>query len=73
MTFLELSWGASVLPTGSFVGVVDMGRVSRPAQRAMNVRVNDDTGVDWAMYVATVADAAGEPDARRCLSTAAAA
>ena len=43
-------------PRSSFVGVVDMGGFLDEMQSGnVNVRVNDDTGVDWAMYVATVA------------------
>jgi hypothetical protein len=56
LAFSDLGWSASVLPSGSFVGVVDMGEFLDQMQNgAVNVRVNDDTGVDWAMYVATVA------------------
>lgn len=56
LAFSELGWSANVLPAGSFVGVVDMGEFLDQMQNgAVNVRVNDDTGVDWAMYVATVA------------------
>jgi hypothetical protein len=56
LAFADLGWSANVLPTGSFVGVVDMGGFLDQIQNgSVNVRVNDDTGVDWAMYVATVA------------------
>ncbi len=65
LNFADLGWSANVLPTGSFVGVVDMGGYLDQMQSgAVNVRITDDTGVDWAMYVATVATpvvAAGGP------------
>ena len=56
LAFTDMGWSANVLPSGSFVGVVDMGAFLDQMQSgSVNVRVNDDTGVDWAMYVATVA------------------
>lgn len=56
LDFATLGWNSQVNSTGTFVGVVDMGGYLEQMQSsAVNVQLNDDTGLDWAMYVATVA------------------
>jgi hypothetical protein len=56
LSFAALGWSASVQPDETFVGVVDMGGFLDHMQSgSVNVQINDDTGLDWAIYVATVA------------------
>jgi hypothetical protein len=56
LNFSELGWSSAVNASETFVGVVDMGEYLDKLQTgAVNVQLNDDTGLDWAMYVATVA------------------
>jgi hypothetical protein len=44
------------------VGVVDMGQFLEELQTgSVNVQLNDDTGVDWAYYIATVATPVADP------------
>ena len=51
-----MGWSSAITPTGTFVGVIDMGAYRDQLQTgSVNVQINDDTGFDWAMYVATVA------------------
>ena len=56
LNFSELGWSSEVNASETFVGVIDMGAYLNKLQNgAVNVQLNDDTGLDWAMYVATVA------------------
>lgn len=56
LDFSELGWSTELNASETFVGVVDMGAYLDKLQiGAVNVQLNDDTGLDWAMYVATVA------------------
>ena len=56
LTFSELGWGTTINPSDTFVGVVDLGIYLGQLQSgSVNVQTNDDTGIDWAMYVVTVA------------------
>jgi hypothetical protein len=56
LTFSQLGWASQVNATTSFVGVLDMGQyLSNLQSGSINVQVASQTGVDWAMYVATVA------------------
>ena len=56
LTFAAMGWTPSVQPDETFVGVVDMGGFLDHLQSgSVNVQINDDTGLDWAIYVATVA------------------
>ncbi|MEN1679627.1 MAG: hypothetical protein AAGJ46_08535 [Planctomycetota bacterium] len=52
----DLGWASQLGPNESFVGVVDLGlHLDQLQSGSVNVQLNDDTAVDWAMYVATVA------------------
>ena len=56
LMFANLGWDAKINTSDTFVGVVDMGDYLDKLQSgSVNVRLNDDTGLDWAMYVVTVA------------------
>ncbi|MEX0612252.1 MAG: hypothetical protein WD738_04915 [Pirellulales bacterium] len=55
-TFSQLGWAAQVNATTPFVGVIDLGAYVDLLQTgSANVLVSNDCGIDWAMYVATVA------------------
>jgi hypothetical protein len=63
LTFTELGWSSAITPTGTFVGVIDMGAYRDQLQTgAVNVQLNDDAGLDWAMYVVTVATPLADPN-----------
>lgn len=56
LTFNQLGWASQVNATTPFVGVLDMGQYLDNLQSgSVNVQVASQTGVDWAMYVASVA------------------
>ncbi len=56
MTFTELGWDTQINNTDPFVGLVDLGSSLENLQTGqVNVHLNDDVGVDWAMYVISVA------------------
>ncbi|MEM9352322.1 MAG: hypothetical protein AAGA92_04860 [Planctomycetota bacterium] len=61
--FDDLGWDAQINPTNTFVGVLDLGG-SLPGLQSgsVNVQVNDDTAVEWALYTATVATPKADPD-----------
>ena len=62
LNFSALGWDSKINASGTFVGVVDMGAYLDKLQSgSVNVRLNDDTGLDWAMYVATVATPLNDP------------
>ena len=61
--FADLGWDSQITPAGSYVGVLDLGAILPDLQSgAVNVQVNDDSGVDWALYVVTVATPTANPD-----------
>jgi hypothetical protein len=54
--FNTAGWDTEISPGETFVGVIDMGAFRAELQSgSLNVQINDDTGIDWAYYVATVA------------------
>jgi hypothetical protein len=60
--FSELGWDTAVSASEPFVGVIDLGPYMNQLQTgSVNVQVNDDTGLDWAMYVITVAMPMSDP------------
>jgi hypothetical protein len=64
LTFNQLGWASQINATTPFVGVIDMGAYRDQLQSGLvNVQVGSRTGVDWAMYYATlaapIADATG--------------
>lgn len=62
LTFTELGWDTQIGPSEAFVGVVDLGNSTDQLQSgSVNVQVNDDTAVDWALYTVTVAKSTGTP------------
>ncbi|MEM8945382.1 MAG: hypothetical protein AAGD11_09375 [Planctomycetota bacterium] len=55
-TFSELGWDTQINTSETFVGVLDLGSSLAELQDgSVNVQINDDTGVDWAIYTVTVA------------------
>lgn len=59
-SFSQLGWDGQVQAGEPFVGVLDLGGATEQLQTgSVNVQVNDDTGVDWALYTVTVAQATG--------------
>jgi hypothetical protein len=62
LQFSTLGWDTQVNTSDSFVGVFDMGAFLDDLQTgSVNVQVNDDSGVDWALYTATVATPIADP------------
>lgn len=60
LDFSTLGWQSQVNASGTFVGVLDLGTYRNQLQSgAVNVQVSNDTGVDWALYTATVAKPIG--------------
>jgi len=64
LTFTELGWDTQVNASDTFVGVLDLGIFLAEMQTgSVNVNINDDVGLDWALYTIAVAtplaDAAG--------------
>ncbi|QEG36469.1 hypothetical protein [Bythopirellula goksoeyrii] len=54
--FSDLGWDTQIDQSGTFVGVLDLGAYLDQLQSgAVNVQINDDTGVDWAIYTITAA------------------
>ncbi len=61
LDFAALGWQSQVTPSGTFVGVLDLGGFRNQLQSGnVNVQVSNDTGADWALYTATVAKAIGD-------------
>ena len=58
MSFAALGWDTQINATDTFVGVIDLGTtellpiLNNDSQ--ISVRINDDTGADWAMLTVTV-------------------
>lgn len=66
LDFADLGWDTQVNTTDAFVGVVDLGSFTDRLQTGqVNVRLNDDTAVDWALYTATIARPNGDATAAR--------
>jgi hypothetical protein len=60
--FTDLGWDTQVGPSERFVGVLDLGPNLAELQTGkLNVQINDDTAVDWAIYAATVATPVVDP------------
>ncbi len=60
--FTDLGWDTQINPLNSFVGVLDLGASLADLQSgSVNVQVNDDTAVEWAIYTATVATPEADP------------
>lgn len=58
--FSALGWQSQVNTANTFVGVLDLGGYRNQLQSgAVNVQVSNDTGLDWALYTATVAKPVG--------------
>lgn len=56
----ELGWASEISASDAYVGVVDLGTFLPKLQSGrINVQLSDDTGVDWALYAATVATPIG--------------
>ncbi len=54
--FTALGWDTELAGTEKFVGVLDLGGSLENLQAgSINVQINDDTALDWALYAATVA------------------
>ncbi|MEQ8848890.1 hypothetical protein [Botrimarina sp.] len=52
----DLGWADQISDSAPFVGVVDLGSSLEHLQAgSVNVQLNDDVGVDWALYTVTVA------------------
>lgn len=55
-TFAELGWDSQISNSATYVGVLDLGGDLDHLQSGnVNVQINDDTGLDWALYTVTVA------------------
>jgi hypothetical protein len=62
LDFSDVGWDAEIGPAGTFVGVIDMGTFLDEMQSgSVNVQINDDTGLDWAYYIVTVATPIADP------------
>lgn len=60
--FSDLGWDSQINPSSTFVGVLDLGSYLDQLQSgAVNVQINDDTGVDWAIYTITAATPLNDP------------
>lgn len=56
LAFSDLGWDNQINSSEAFVGVADLGPYTSELQTgSVNVQVNDDTAVDWALYTITVA------------------
>ena len=62
LDFSDVGWDAEITPSDTFVGVIDLGFFLDELQNgSVNVQLNDDTGIDWASYVVTVATPISDP------------
>lgn len=62
LLFSDLGWDTQINGTDPFVGVVDLGGFTEDLQSgSVNVQVNDDSAVDWALYTVTVASPLASP------------
>ncbi|MDZ4657558.1 MAG: hypothetical protein SH868_08250 [Bythopirellula sp.] len=56
LDFSTLGWNTQLSGSETFVGVLDLGgQLANLQSGSVNVQINDDTGLDWALYTATVA------------------
>lgn len=56
-SFGDLGWDTEVNPSEAFVGVLDLGGDTDHMQSGeVNVQINDDTSIDWAIYTVVVAE-----------------
>ena len=56
LLFSDLGWDTQINSSDAFVGVIDLGAFTDELQSgSVNVQVNDDAAVDWAIYTVTVA------------------
>ena len=56
LDFSDLGWDSEINASETFVGVVDLGTFLDQMQTgSVNVQINDDTGLDWAIYTIVVA------------------
>ena len=54
--FTDLGWDSEINTTDTFVGVLDLGTYLDEMQSgSVNLQINDDTGLDWAIYTVAVA------------------
>jgi hypothetical protein len=61
--FTELNWDTQISASDTFVGVLDLGgHLDQLQSGSVNVQLNDDTGVDWALYVPTIATPISDAD-----------
>jgi hypothetical protein len=61
LNFSQIGWNAGITPGDMFVGVIDLGYYLDEMQAgSVNFQLNDDTGIDWAYYMATVATPIGD-------------
>ena len=62
LSFSSLGWDAHLAPSQTFVGILDLGsQLAQLQSGSINVQINDDTGLDWALYAATVATPRSDP------------
>ncbi len=62
LNYSDMGWDTEITPTGTFVGVIDLGTFRDQLQTgSVNVQINDDAGLDWAMYVITVTTPIADP------------
>ncbi|MBX3433244.1 MAG: hypothetical protein KF847_07975 [Pirellulales bacterium] len=62
LEFADLGWNGQINSSSTFVGVVDLGPfVPQMQGGVMNVLVDESAGVDWGLYVATVATPIASP------------
>ncbi len=60
--FSTLGWDTEINSTDTFVGIVDLGAFLDEMQSgSVNVQINDDTGLDWAVYTVAVATPSNDP------------
>ncbi|HMP05147.1 MAG TPA: hypothetical protein PJ982_02260, partial [Lacipirellulaceae bacterium] len=60
-TYAALGWEGQINASTPYVGVLDLGgRLDHLQSGAVNVQVGNDTGVDWAMYMVSVATPIGD-------------
>lgn len=59
--FSDLGWDTQINTAGTFVGVLDLGgSLDQLQDGSVNVQLNDDTGLDWAIYTVAVATPQGD-------------
>lgn len=60
--FSDLGWDTEINASDTFVGVLDLGMFLDEMQSgSVNVQINDDTSLDWAVYTITVATPSSDP------------